>query len=76
MSDFDIKNIAKLASINLSAEEQEILWNIYLPWAVRVGRQMKDGGLMCVYYEEEMETKLEELRDRIGMEPAPLVEGL
>ena len=27
MSDFDIKNIAKLASINLSAEEQEKLTN-------------------------------------------------
>lgn len=60
-------------SLRLSAEEREILWNVYFPWAVRVGRQMKDGGLMCVYYEEEMETDLDALRGRIAVEPAPIV---
>ena len=63
-------------SLRLSAEEREILWTVYFPWAVRVGRQMKDGGLMCVYYEEEMETELGMMRERIGVEPAPLVGGL
>jgi ubiquinone biosynthesis protein COQ4 len=48
---------------------------VYYPWAVRVGREMNGGGLMCVYYEEEMETELNVLRERIGVEPAPVVEG-
>jgi ubiquinone biosynthesis protein COQ4 len=62
-------------SLRLGAQEREVLWNVYYPWAVRVGREMNGGGLMCVYYEEEMETELNVLRERIGVEPAPVVEG-
>mmetsp|Transcript_17318 Transcript_17318/g.36603 ORF Transcript_17318/g.36603 Transcript_17318/m.36603 type:complete len:338 (+) Transcript_17318:65-1078(+) len=61
----------------LSATEKEILWEVYFPWAARVGgRRMKEGSLMCVYYEEEFETGLEELRDRLGIEAAPVVDLL
>ena len=63
-------------SLRLTAQEREILWTVYFPWAIRVGRQMKDGGLMCVYYEEEMDTELSVMRERIGVEPAPLVGDL
>ncbi|KAL3767899.1 hypothetical protein ACHAWO_001795 [Cyclotella atomus] len=63
-------------SLRLDEKEREILWNVYFPWAVRVGREMRSGGLMCVYYEEEMETDLEVLRGRIGVEPAPFVDGV
>jgi ubiquinone biosynthesis protein COQ4 len=59
----------------LSPREEEVLWSIYLPWAVRVGRgTMKEHGLMCVYYEEEYDTDLEELRKRMGIEVAPSIE--
>lgn len=58
----------------LSLREKEVLWSIYLPWAVRVGRgTMKEHGLMCVYYEEEFDTELDELRERMGIEVAPLI---
>ncbi|EED88476.1 predicted protein, partial [Thalassiosira pseudonana CCMP1335] len=57
----------------LSEEEREILWSVYFPWAIRVGQNMKGNALMCVYYEEEFETDLGVLRDRIGIEPAPIV---
>jgi ubiquinone biosynthesis protein COQ4 len=58
----------------LSPREKEVLWSIYLPWAVRVGRgTMKEHGLMCVYYEEEFDTELDELRKRMGIEVAPSI---
>ena len=63
-------------SLRVSQKERDILWNVYFPWAVKVGQQMKDGGLMCVYYEEEMETDLNDLRKRIGIEPAPFVDNI
>ena len=63
-------------SLRLSSEERDVLWNVYFPWAIRVGGNMKENGLMCVYYEEEMETELSVLRERIGVESAPIVNGL
>ena len=58
----------------LSAQERGILWKVYLPWAVRVGSNMKAHSLLCVYYEEELETDLNVLRERMGIEAAPTVE--
>ena len=60
----------------LSAKERDILWKVYLPWAVRVGSNMKAHSLLCVYYEEELETDLNVLRERMGIEAAPTVELL
>ena len=58
----------------LTSKEREILWEVYLPWAVRVGGNMREHALMCVYYEEELETDLKDLRERLGIEVAPIVE--
>ena len=60
-----------VSSNSLSDHERKELWNVYLPWAVRVGGNMKPNALMCMYYEEEFETDLNVLRERIGIEPAP-----
>ena len=57
----------------LSKLEREILLTVYLPWAIRVGGNMKPYSLMCVYYEEELETDLCTLRERMGIEVAPVV---
>ncbi|KAL7553683.1 hypothetical protein ACHAWF_018045 [Thalassiosira exigua] len=58
----------------LGPREREALWSIYLPWAVRVGGDMRPHGLMCVYYEEELGTSLDVLRDQMGItEVAPTV---
>ena len=62
--------------VTLSATEQRLLTQYYLPWAVRVGRQMPFGTLLTVYYEEEWDTSLEELRARLKIEPAPVLEDL
>lgn len=55
----------------LSEQERQVLWEVYFPWAIRVGSEMREGGLMCTYYEEELETDLGVLRERIGIEVAP-----
>ena len=60
--------------ITLERGERTILQEHYLPWALRVGRQMPFGSLLMVYYEEEWETPLVELQTRLKLEPAPAVE--
>ena len=59
----------------LSSQEREILWEVYFPWAMRVGNEMRENALMCTYYEEEMETNLGMLRGKLGIEEAPKVDG-
>ena len=59
--------------ITLSPSEQLIVAQQYLPWALRVGRQMPFGSLLAVYYEEEWDTPLEALRARLKIEPAPTI---
>jgi ubiquinone biosynthesis protein COQ4 len=58
----------------LSSKEREVLWEVYFPWAMRVGNGMRENALMCTYYEEELETDLGVLRERMGIEEAPRVE--
>jgi len=66
-----------VGSLGLTAQEQTILWQHYVPWAIRVNRQQQacdpNGSLMTVYYEQEFDTPLVELRKRIGIEPAPVI---
>ena len=57
----------------LSTAEQGILRREYLPWAVRVGQNMPFGSLIMVYYEQEWDTPLDELRARLNIEPAPVL---
>lgn len=54
-----------------SPDELQMVWQQYLPWAIRVHHKMRFGQLLCVYYEKEFETPLDELRQRLGIEPAP-----
>jgi ubiquinone biosynthesis protein COQ4 len=63
-----------VGSVRLSARDQRILWQVYLPWAKRVGHGMPFGTLMTVYYEKEFDTPLEQLRARLWVEPAPQIE--
>eukprot|EP00586_Coscinodiscus_wailesii_P008739 CAMPEP_0172523886 /NCGR_PEP_ID=MMETSP1066-20121228/293896_1 /TAXON_ID=671091 /ORGANISM="Coscinodiscus wailesii, Strain CCMP2513" /LENGTH=171 /DNA_ID=CAMNT_0013306981 /DNA_START=582 /DNA_END=1100 /DNA_ORIENTATION=- len=55
--------------LRLTADERRVLRERYLPWAVNVGK--KATFLMNVYYEEEFDTDLEVLRERLGIERAP-----
>lgn len=62
---------ATVGSLRLSAEERRILNEVYLPWAVRVGQNSE--YLLNVYYEEEFEADIEELRARLRIEEVPVV---
>jgi len=60
---------ATVGSLRLSESEQKILWDVYLPWAIRVG---KEGEfLMNVYYEENFDIELSLLREELRIEAAP-----
>ena len=61
---------ATVGSLRLSNEERAFLMDVYLPWAVRVGKNSK--FLLNIYYEEEFETDLDVLREKIGIEKAPV----
>jgi len=53
----------------LSAEDRQVLWNSYLPWAAKTGLRCAD--LMSIYYEHHFEEDLQELRTRWRITPAP-----
>jgi ubiquinone biosynthesis protein COQ4 len=57
------------AMVRLKPAERERLWSIYLPWAVRSGLASKD--LINVYWEEQLERDVDELRRELGIEKPP-----
>jgi len=59
------------AQFKLSAEDRQLLWQAYLPWATQTGLRCAD--LMCIYYEKHFEEDLQELRARWRITPAPPV---
>lgn len=67
-----------VGSLGLSYKQQNILWKLYLPWAIRVHRRQQsldpNGSLLTVYYEQEFDTPLQKLQKRVGVEPAPIGE--
>ncbi|KAL7754232.1 Ubiquinone biosynthesis protein [Sorochytrium milnesiophthora] len=61
---------ALLGPLKLAApEQQRNYWTSLVPWAVKAGRQ--STFLLNVYYEEELDQPLDELRKRLGLTPAP-----
>jgi len=61
--------LSVFAAATLKPKERERFWDIYLPWAVKNGLRAKD--VINVYWEEELETGVQELRKRLGVEPPP-----
>ena len=61
-----------VGSLRLDLDERDILLNLYLPWALEQSQNMTTS-LLNVYYEEEFDTPLAELRRRLKLCPAPLV---
>ncbi|CAI5743644.1 unnamed protein product [Peronospora destructor] len=60
---------AFVGPLRLSNEERCLLMKVYLPWASHVSKKVH--SLHCVMYEEEFETPIEELRQRLNIEVAP-----
>lgn len=59
-----------VGALRLDSEERTLLFETYLPWAIRTS-QNATSCLMNVYYEKEFDTPLKDLRDRLQVEPAP-----
>ncbi|GAB9467605.1 hypothetical protein Gpo141_00004943 [Globisporangium polare] len=59
--------------LRLTSDERRQLLRVYIPWANRAAKNAH--FLMNTIYEEEFETPLEELRQRLNVEAAPPVPG-
>jgi len=57
------------AILRLKPAERQRIFATYLPWAFTNGLKSKD--VINVYWEEELETDVEELRTRLGIEQPP-----
>lgn len=57
------------AVVRLKAVERKRFFDIYLPWALRNG--LKAEEVVNVYWEEELETDVGVLRNRLGIEMPP-----
>lgn len=57
------------AIVRLKRVERERFFSVYGPWAVRNG--LKAEEVVCVYWEEELETDVQVLRGRLGIELPP-----
>ncbi|KAI0428029.1 coenzyme Q biosynthesis Coq4 [Xylaria sp. FL1042] len=61
--------LSVLALATLKPAERRRFWGIYGPWAVRNG--LRSEEVINVYWEEELETDVNELRGRLGIEAPP-----
>jgi ubiquinone biosynthesis protein COQ4 len=58
--------LSTFAVTTLKKNERERFWRIYLPWAVKNGTQAKE--VINVYWEEQLERDVNELRAELGVE--------
>ncbi|RPB01450.1 coenzyme Q biosynthesis Coq4 [Choiromyces venosus 120613-1] len=61
--------LSMFAVTRLKSEERRRALTVYFPWAIRNGLQAKE--VINIYWEEELETDVNELRKRIGLEKPP-----
>ncbi|KAI0162055.1 ubiquinone biosynthesis protein Coq4 [Xylariaceae sp. FL1272] len=61
--------LSVFAVATMKPKERERFWSIYGPWAVRNG--LRSQEVINVYWEEELETDVRELRKRLGIEQPP-----
>jgi len=61
--------LSLVAVSRLKAAEQTRFWNVYLPWAVQNG--LWSENIINVYWEEELERDVDDLRRALGMERPP-----
>jgi ubiquinone biosynthesis protein COQ4 len=61
--------LAVFSALTLKKSEWRRFWDIYGPWAVRNGARSED--VINVYWEEELETDIDALRTRLGIEKPP-----
>jgi ubiquinone biosynthesis protein COQ4 len=57
------------AVVRLKPAERERFWKLHLPWAVRSGLSSEE--LINVYWEEQLERNVDELRAELNIEAPP-----
>ena len=57
------------AAATMKPAERQRFWNIYLPWALKNGSRSKE--VINVYWEEQLERDVDELRAELGIEQPP-----
>ena len=61
--------LSLFAVARLKKQERTRFWSTYLPWAISNG--LRSEEIINVYWEEELETDVDELRLRLGIERPP-----
>jgi len=61
--------LSMFAALTLKKEERRRIWETYFPWAVKNGLKAKE--VINIYWENELETDVDVLRERIGIEKPP-----
>ncbi|KAI5801395.1 ubiquinone biosynthesis protein COQ4, mitochondrial [Peziza echinospora] len=61
--------LATVAVTTLPKEGRKRMWEVYFPWAIRNGLRCEE--VINVYWEEELETDVDVLRKRLGLEKPP-----
>lgn len=61
--------MSTLSVFTLGPKGRKRFWDMYLPWALKNG--LKGDDVINVYWEEELETDVDELRARLGIERPP-----
>lgn len=61
--------LSLVAYVRLKPEERKRFRDVYLPWALKNG--LKADEVINVYWEEELETDVDVLRQRLGIETPP-----
>ncbi|KAF7543900.1 hypothetical protein G7046_g9906 [Stylonectria norvegica] len=61
--------LSMFAAATMKPKERQRFWSIYLPWALKNGSRSKD--VINVYWEEQLERDVNELRAELGIERPP-----
>ncbi|KAF3936657.1 hypothetical protein ABW19_dt0207071 [Dactylella cylindrospora] len=61
--------LSMFSTFTVKPEERERLLKVYFPWAIRNG--FKAESLLNVYWEEVLETDVQEMREKLGIEVPP-----
>ena len=61
--------LSTFAVTRMKPAERKRFWNVYLPWAV--GNGLKSKEVINVYWEEQLERQVDDLRTELGLEKPP-----
>jgi ubiquinone biosynthesis protein COQ4 len=61
--------LSMLAVTTMKPKERSRFWSIYLPWAIKNGSRSKE--IINVFWEEQLERDVNELRRELGIEQPP-----